>query len=207
MSENEKEKVEEYLKKGVEFRLKNDFSAALREYRKAVEIAPENRTAQLRLASIYIDLANYELSHYYLSLAQEALQKVLKIEPLNEEAHQSLITLHFKKGTLGELAREYKEKLKSQPEQKLWAKYLNQIILIGKESLPPSSGEKGRPGFIIRFTFDYFLLPSGILTIITSLMSDRFRPFLFLGLVMLGFFLIYKIATFLIFYPNWFKKM
>lgn len=147
MSENEKEKVEEYLKKGVEFRLKNDFSAALREYRKAVEIAPENRTAQLRLASIYIDLADYELSHYYLSLAQEALQKVLKIEPLNEEAHQSLITLHFKKGTLGELAREYKEKLKSQPEQKLWAKYLNQIILIGKESLPPSSGEKRKTRF------------------------------------------------------------
>ena len=115
-------------------------------------------------------------------LALDALRKAAAADPSSESVQALLIAAAGKADKLGDLAVEYREKLKSDPGNeslKKRLKYIYVISLLDREVKVPSVGY--RPALFIKVCFDCILLPFSTSIIVAANVYPKARPSLMIG--------------------------
>ena len=114
-----------YLK-GVYHLQKGDFSSALKELKKAKQVAPDSVYIRLKIAACLIRSGK-------LNEAEEELKKIKKLSPDNIEASLALIFLYAYTKKDKELEKEYEEFLKKvhrlRPQDLKISEYLSRLAL------------------------------------------------------------------------------
>ncbi|MBI4656728.1 MAG: hypothetical protein HY746_08300 [Elusimicrobia bacterium] len=183
--------IEKIFELGDRNRDRLDYDQAIHYYNLLLRKDPADKTALLRLADIHAIKAEKEPVYYVL--AMEACRKILKTDPMDHEANEKLILTAIKAGTLGDLAREYREKLKKDPSNKIYKNYLNRISLMsimGKDAQIPDSGYT--PGFILRMFFDLGLLPISVIFILFYFWGPKYKSTFTAGTAMFAVYLCYR---------------
>ena len=105
------ESSENWYIKGILARNRLDWDAALKSFRKAVEIDPKNLEAWLELGGVYFEKKMYDEE-------VNACQKAVDIDPKNSDARYLLGAAYEDKGLFDLAIREYQEAVKMNPEHK-----------------------------------------------------------------------------------------
>ncbi|OGS11079.1 MAG: hypothetical protein A2234_03020 [Elusimicrobia bacterium RIFOXYA2_FULL_58_8] len=181
-----------FIELGDRYLEQGDADRGIHYYNRALKTDLENPAVNLKLAEAYRLKAEQGGVIYY-TLAMEPLRRVLKADPRNEAAHEKLMVLAFKAGTLDTLTREYAEKAKADTTDAFYAKYLKRayaLSLMESESKVRLAGYTPAP--YIKFFFDLVILPGGAMTIAISNMGLKFKPFFILGVTMFLFYCAYR---------------
>ena len=104
----DEEKIREHIRKGISFAEKGVWDGAIKEYKEAVRIDPNNFVAQYNLGFIFLKKG----------IADEAIEpfrNALRINPNYAEAHSNLGQALAAKGMLDEAIEEYKNALALNP--------------------------------------------------------------------------------------------
>ncbi|HBA59983.1 MAG TPA: hypothetical protein DCZ92_04020 [Elusimicrobia bacterium] len=169
-----------------------EFDRAIHYYNLALKQKLDAPAINLKLAEAYRLKAEKGGKVYY-TLGMEPLRRILRSDPRNEAAHDKLMVLSFKAGTLDELTREYGEKAKTGPGGEFYTAFIKraEALLLMESDVPPQL-----PGYtpngLIKYFFDLFILPGGAITIAASNFGPRARPFFILGLTMFLFYCAYR---------------
>jgi hypothetical protein len=126
-------------------------------------------------------------------LALDALRKAAAAGPGSEELQVMLIGAAVKADRLGDLAVEYREKLKLDPGNEALKKrlrYIYAIALLDSEVKLPEVGYK--PALFIKVGFDCVLLPFSAAIIVASNLYPKARPSLGVGVFFFFCYLVYR---------------
>ena len=184
--------LEKFLELGDRYIERGELDRGILYYNRALKknlAAPE---VNFKLAEAYRLKAEKDGQVFY-TLAMEPLRRILKSDPRNETAHEKLMVLAFKAGTLDALAREYGDRAKADPADLFYAKYLRRAYAM---AVLESESKIQLPGYTpapyIKFFFDLIILPGGTMTIVISNLGVEFKPFFILGLTMFLFYCAYR---------------
>ncbi|MEK7722645.1 MAG: tetratricopeptide repeat protein [Elusimicrobiota bacterium] len=174
-----------------------DPDGAVHYYNSAIRREPAASAAWLGLAQAF-SLKAGKGETVFRVLALDALRKAVTADPSSEEAHWRLAGAAAKADKLGDLAVEYREKLKRDPGNEGLKKRLKHIYIISlldREVKLPAVGYK--PALFLKVCFDCVLLPLGASIIVAANVFPRARPSLMIGV---SFFVCYAVYRSLIFF-------
>ena len=184
--------LEKFLELGDRHVGRGELDRGIHYYNKALKKNLGMPEVNFKLAEAYRLKAEKGGKVYY-TLGMEPLRRILEADPRNEAAHEKLMVLAFKAGTLDTLTRQYGEKAKADPDAAFYAKYLKRayaLSLMNCEVRTRWSGYKPAP--FIKYFFDLLILPGGSVTIAISNFGVKFKPFFILGLTMFLFYCAYR---------------
>ncbi|HAF95697.1 MAG: hypothetical protein A2X34_06655 [Elusimicrobia bacterium GWC2_51_8] len=177
---------------------RDELDEAIHYYNAALKESPSPHAAYLRLAEAYSRKARKGERVFYV-LAMESLRGAIKAEPSAEDAHYKLIAIAMKTGKLGDLAVEYREKLKNAPagKEKEFETYLKRIYLLSllenDVKVPPV---RHKPLLFVKVFFDCILLPFGTAIILTANILPKARPSLGIGIFIFGCYAVYRLLVY-----------
>lgn len=131
-------------------------------------------------------------------LALDAARKGVAADPSSDNAHSLLATAAEKANRLGDLAVEYREKLKRDPDSEVLKKRLKHIYIISlmdRKVKLPAVGYK--PALFLKVFFDCVLLPFSTAVIIAANVLPRARPSMMIGV---SFFFCYAVYRSIVFF-------
>ena len=97
-----------YFLKGRSFAKQGRWSESVREYRKALQIAPEFADAHNRLGLML-------LRHGHLEAAAEEFQSILDAKPSNSQAHNNLGLVRKHQGCIEDSVAQFQEAIAADP--------------------------------------------------------------------------------------------
>ncbi|OGS27991.1 MAG: hypothetical protein A2297_00835 [Elusimicrobia bacterium RIFOXYB2_FULL_48_7] len=177
----------------------NDHDNAIRYYKKALIIEPENTAIFIKLAEAYTSKASGNSSNY--QFAMDYYRDIIRLEPGNELAHHKLVFLAMKNKQLGELAAEYREKLQKNPDNAVYKNCLQQIstlALFDKEITKHDYASRYRPTLVTRIMFDFLLMPTSIVLMFLSIFNSMFKGMFLQSFTLLMFYAAYRAVIYLI---------
>ena len=158
-----------------------DPDRAIHYYNAALRAVPGAPSAYIGLGKAFT-LKEKKGEPVFRVLAMDALRKAVAAAPASEEAHALLIAAAIRAGRLGDLAVEYREKLKQAPDDAGLKKRLNHIYLISLMDTEVETPQLGyRPVFLVKVFFDCVLLPLSTSIIIAANTVPKARPSLGIG--------------------------
>ncbi|MEK6647304.1 MAG: tetratricopeptide repeat protein [Candidatus Firestonebacteria bacterium] len=191
------ESLEKYIEAGDKYFNAGAIDAALKEYRFALNLKPDSQIALMKLGIVYDIKGSRENNNVFFKLAYDSFRKAVLSDPRNETLHDYLMLLASKLNVLGELTKEYKEKLKNTPGDKLYLGCLKKISATTLLSVSVlANKDKYKPSLVLRIFFDYSIFPSSLLTIYISFMGEELNVLRLPGIAMLLIFIGYKCVTF-----------
>ncbi|MFN3966106.1 MAG: hypothetical protein ACK4JE_00185 [Endomicrobiia bacterium] len=201
-------KLEELIKLGEKSKEQKDYDQAIHYYNMGLRIAPDDIKINTEIAKSYALKAENEkddsYKFRYYQLAMEHYRKVLKVNPTDEDIHKAIILLSQKTNTLDDLAIEYKDKFKKTTDQSLKNIYedcLKKIYTIsGLDKRFIAQKFKNiyyEPSLAVKIFFDFLFLPLGIFLLCLSIFDNRFRPLLLESIILLVFYLAYRLVIIL----------
>ncbi|MDD5688035.1 MAG: tetratricopeptide repeat protein [Elusimicrobia bacterium] len=193
MSTNED--VINHIKQGEIYKKENNLNSAISEYQKALKIEPENTEVLLKLGQIYEIKGDREKETAFYILAQNTYQKVLTKEPNNPEAHNSIISLGIKQSRIDELVKQYKEKLKKDPDNQILLDSVKRLTTISLVSIPPNVKGGSEKKGCAKIFLDYIFPFVGIIPLLLGTMIPKLKMLQSLGILILIIYLIYKFLT------------
>ncbi|OGS19303.1 MAG: hypothetical protein A3J83_07215 [Elusimicrobia bacterium RIFOXYA2_FULL_40_6] len=190
--------IEKLVELGDKRKADNDYVNSIRYYRNALKIAPENKDVLFKLAEAYTLKAQdgSEIPEADYQFAMNYYRDIIRLEPTNEQAHHKLIFLSMKNRLLGELAVEYKEKVKKYPENILYKECLEQLsvlVLFDKDITKHDYASGYRPSLPMRIIFDFLLMPASLTLIALSIFNPMFKGMFLQSFSMLLFYAAYRI--------------
>lgn len=183
---------EKFMELGERHTAAGDPDRAIHYYNSALKISPAAPAAQRGLARA-LSLKADKGEPVFRVLALDALRKAAAAEPESEETQALLIGAAVKAGRLGELAAEYRARLKADPENAALKKRLKAVYVVSlleNDVTVPSVGY--RPVFFIKVFFDCVLLPLGASIIVAANVMPKARPSLIIGVFIFFCYAVYR---------------
>lgn len=169
-----------------------DLDRAIHYYNAALRASPGAPLAYIGLGKAFT-LKEKKGEPVFRVLAMDALRKAAAADPASEEAHALLIAAAIRAGKLGDLAVEYREKLKRAPSDAGLKKRLNHIYLISLMDTEVEVPQLGyRPVFFVKVFFDCILLPLSSSIIIAANAVPKARPSLGIGVFIFFCYAVYR---------------
>ncbi|OGS21845.1 MAG: hypothetical protein A2252_04305 [Elusimicrobia bacterium RIFOXYA2_FULL_39_19] len=170
-----------------------DWDNAIRHYKKALALSPEDPGILLLLGDAYTGKAQKDATFY--SFAVDYYHTIVTKNPLNSIAYKKLIYASMKNHSLGDLASELKNKLEKDPENKLYKSYLDQIttLAVFDRDFIPIRQYRYQPTLLSRLLFDFVLLPVSLLLIMLSIFNPQFKGLLRESIFLLFFYVAYRV--------------
>ena len=173
-----------------------DPDGAIHYFNLALRKEPSAPAVHLGLAQAF-SLKAEKGEAVYRVLALDALRKDAAADPFSEDVYGRLVLAAAKADKLGDLAVEYREKLKRDPGNEGLRKRLRHIYIISlldREVRLPTVGYT--PGLFLKVCFDCIILPLGTSIIIAANTLPKARPSMMIGV---SFFIVYAVYRSLIF--------
>lgn len=190
--------VERLVELGERHLERDELDEAIHYYNTALKASPLLRAACMGRAEACFRKGQKGDSVFYV-LAMESLRSVIKSEPASSaDVHEKLIIVAMKAGKLGDLAVEYRERLKKEPENRESSKYLNRIYLLSlleKDIKVPLVTH--RPILFVKVFFDCILLPFSSSMILTANFVPKARPSLGIGVFVFVSYLVYRFLIYI----------
>ncbi|MFH1283218.1 MAG: hypothetical protein ABII27_06095 [bacterium] len=199
----------DHFRKGESLLHKGSVADAIFEFKRAISKDSTNSSFYFALAKAYQIHGKINNSHGFYVLSMENLRKATEFEPSNQKFHDAKLDLALKAGLINELAEEYKELLKNNPENEIYKKFLQKINIISIVSIPDSNRTEGSGGnILVKMFVDYILSFVGFIMLIAGLMIKSYvsagskmykyhEIFLNAGIVFLLIFLAIKLYGFI----------
>lgn len=166
---------------GAKYVAEGDADRAIHYYNLSLRTAPGSFTALLGQAKA-LSLKAASGGKAFEVLAMDALRKAAAADPAREEPHSLMISAAARSGRLGDLAVEYREKLRLAPDDDALKRRLKSIYLLSlmdRQVKVPTVGY--RPILYVKVFFDCILLPMGASMIVAANVFPKARPSLGIG--------------------------
>ena len=179
-----------------------NYAETIHNCNKILKTNPEDIKALMKLAETYMLKAWEEGENVFYRLSINTYKKILSKQPRNEIVHNHILEVASKANILDELAAEYSEGLKKLASAKIQDKEaidicqkmlsrIRVLALLGKDV--KFNAYTYRPNFLIRFAFDFILLPSSVLLILISIFDKRFHSVLLNYIILMLFYAAYRL--------------
>lgn len=167
---------------GAKYVAEGDADRAIHYYNLSLRTAPGSARTYLGLARA-LSLKAAAGAKPFEVLAMDALRKAAAADPSLEDPHSLLISAAARAGRLGDLAVEYREKLRLAPDDEALKRRLKSIYLLSlmdRTVRTPTVGYK--PILYVKVFFDCVLLPLGASMIVAANVLPKARPSLGIGI-------------------------
>ncbi|HAN03671.1 MAG TPA: hypothetical protein DCW72_02375 [Elusimicrobia bacterium] len=169
-----------------------DPDRAIHYYNSAIRTEPGSAPAYIGLARA-LSLKARGGGAVFETLALDALRKAELADPSSAEAHAMLLASALRAGRLGDMAAEYRAKLRGDPGNAALKARLREIYALSLMDtgvkLPPVGY---KPVLCLKVLFDCVLLPLGSSIIIAANVIPKARPSLMIGVLIFLCYGIYR---------------
>lgn len=189
------EEVLAHIKQGDSLKDSGSLESAISEYQKAIKVESDNIEALSKLGLVYELKGDKDHEVAFFLLAQNAFEKVLAKEPGNIKIHDAIISLGIKQNRIDDLVKQYKEKLRQFPDNKIFSEALKKLTTISIVSIPPQTGGKSERKGCARIFLDYILPFIGIIPLLLGTMVPKLKVLQNLGIIIVIIYLVYKLSS------------